>query len=156
MPQELDHVAGLGPSGEAGSAPDQLHLLQLGQVFLGLPRTNADLLGEGADSGKAHPALAGVARQSPVGQLRPSRHQTAADQSFRDENAGEEPEGIEGLADLWRTGPLAVLRLGHDLPLGAGKVAAPLGLWGSRPGQAAARGRAGISSRVTTSALAPR
>src|ERR1017187_9724788 len=115
MPQELDSVAGLRPAGKPGTAPDQLRFLQLGKVLLCLAVANANLLGESADGGKAPAVLPGVARQPAVSHLGPRRHQIGADQGFRNKNAGEEPEGIEWLADLRHIWPLVVLWLGHDL-----------------------------------------
>src|SRR4051794_29208429 len=109
MPEELDHVATLCPVGEAGTASDQLYLLQLGKVLLGLTTSNADLFGESIDGGKALPVPAGVTRQSPLGQLGARRDQNGPHQGFRDEDTGEQTKRIEGLAELKCTRRLAFL-----------------------------------------------
>src|ERR1700728_877932 len=118
MPKELEGIAGLCPAGKPGTPLDQLCFFQLGKVLLGLALTNADLQGKVAHSGKTPAVLSSVPRKPAPSHLGSHRHHLGADQSFRDEDAGEQAIGIEGLADHKRGWPLTILWLTHDFLLG--------------------------------------
>ena len=127
------------PVGKPGAPPDQFCFFQLGKVLLGLALTNANLESQVAHSGKTPAVLSGLPRKPAPRHLGSNRHQLGADQSFRNEDAGEQAIGIEGLADHKGSWSLTILwffmislrRLALDLP--DRRCSAPNALYGPRP-----------------------
>jgi hypothetical protein len=69
-------------------------------MSLDLVLANARLLTESGNGRKALTILAGISGQPPICQLGARGYAASSDESFRDENAIEESEGIERFADF--------------------------------------------------------